>query len=124
MKVSELEGAVLDLFVGMADERHVKIFPQLGCVEYHITGKKSIGKIKNIYSPSTDWSQGGPIIERERIKLEPVESFSQADSEEYPDGAWYAEISNKYTGGEGETSLIAAMRCYVASKYGDEVPDQ
>ena len=24
----------------------------------------------------------------------------------------------------GETPLIAAMRCYVASKFGDEVPDE
>ena len=63
------------------------------------------------YSPSTDWSQGGPIIEREKIRLDPRES------------SWYAQI---WDGEETEvrycpTPLIAAMRCYVASKLGDTV---
>jgi hypothetical protein len=60
------------------------------------------------YLPSTDWAQGGPIIERERIELE-------------HDGfIWWARIKadEDYS---GPTPLIAAMRCYVASKLGDEV---
>lgn len=61
---------------------------------------------------STDWQFGGPIIEREDIALRP-----QARSE-----GWFA---HKVWGEQGEytgpTPLIAAMRCYVASKLGDEV---
>jgi hypothetical protein len=60
------------------------------------------------WKPSTDWVQGGAIIERERVELE-------------HDGyAWWARIKadDDYT---GPTPLIAAMRCYVASKLGDEV---
>ena len=65
--------------------------------------------------PSTDWSQGGPIIEREKIGV-------------WWDGVWHA----KYDGcrpdqvQDAYTPLIAAMRCYVASKLGDEVevPDE
>lgn len=63
-----------------------------------------------------DWSQGGPIIERERIG---VTATSMA-----PGFAWEAhcipdEGVDYY--GYGPTPLIAAMRCYVASKLGDEV---
>ena len=59
---------------------------------------------------STDWSQGGPIIEREKIGV-------------WWDGVWHA----KYDGcrpdqvQDAYTPLIAAMRCYVASKLGDEL---
>ena len=59
---------------------------------------------------STDWAQGGPIIEREKIGV-------------WWDGVWHA----KYDGcrpdqvQDAHTPLIAAMRCYVASKLGDEV---
>jgi hypothetical protein len=60
------------------------------------------------YTPSTDWAQGGPIIEREFIWLEINE------------GQCYAH-KNGLDFYEGETPLIAAMRCYVASKLGDEV---
>lgn len=60
-------------------------------------------------SPSTDWSKGGPIIERERIELK-------------DDGGtdWLASHNNESVE-FGPTPLIAAMRCYVASKLGDEV---
>jgi len=59
-------------------------------------------------SPSTDWSQGGPIIEREKMTLE------------WTGENWMAYIrhDDEYF---GPTPLIAAMRCYVASKLGDEV---
>ena len=62
---------------------------------------------------STDWAQGGPIIEREAIQLTP---------DEYA-GTWAAYMTNagEPYDGTGTTPLIAAMRCYVASKLGDEV---
>jgi len=64
------------------------------------------------YAPSTDWAQGGPIIEREGITLR---NFIQGD-------AWDAELGYERTFLEsGPTPLIAAMRCYVASNLGDEV---
>ena len=62
-------------------------------------------------SPSTDWSQGGPIIEREEIAHWP-------DSE----GGWFASAQEgRGKDYHGPTPLIAAMRCYVASKLGDKV---
>ena len=65
------------------------------------------------WKPSTDWAQGGPIIEREKIA-----TYLNGD-----DG-WTAEDGWKIA--TGETPLVAAMRCYVAMKLGDEVevPDE
>lgn len=69
------------------------------------------------YAPSQDWSQGGVIIEGELI------------SPLYPpatETSWRA--TKKGTGNlqYGPTPLIAAMRCYVASKFGStiEVPEE
>jgi hypothetical protein len=65
-----------------------------------------------ISNPSTNWQQGGEIIERERISV-------WARSRNYA-----AESFNEGQEGlvmEGQTPLIAAMRCYVASKLGDSV---
>jgi hypothetical protein len=76
------------------------------------------------WMPSTSWEQGGPIIERERITSLCI------------DNDWCAVKGIKYavTGREpdtlirvfGPTPLIAAMRCFVASRLGDEVdiPDE
>ena len=72
------------------------------------------------YSPSTNWSQGGPLIAREGIEVGPAFSGT----------TWVAGYPNKPTSKQcwsnGPTPLIAAMRCYVASKLGDEVevPDE
>lgn len=60
---------------------------------------------------SSAWSQGGPIIEREKI----VTAF------EYGSGFWQAYMQGEGGLFHGPTPLIAAMRCYVASKLGDEV---
>ena len=68
---------------------------------------------------STDWNLAGPIIERELIEL----SNWGIDGWE----AKATDYSSRPNGDEvfaecyGETALIAAMRCFVASKRGDEV---
>lgn len=61
------------------------------------------------FTPSTDWRQGGPIIERHIFRLE-----------DYGGDGWQAEGLGgiRYW---GPTPLIAAMRVYVASRLGDEV---
>ena len=63
------------------------------------------------YNPSTDWAQGGPIIEREGIEI--------TRGGAYAEHFWKATRNS--TINYGPTPLIAAMRCYVASKFGDEV---
>lgn len=59
---------------------------------------------------TTNWSQGGPIIERERVQIRPMRG-----------NEWDAFIGLYGPQTSGKTSLIAAMRCYVASKLGDTV---
>lgn len=62
------------------------------------------------YTPSTNWSQGGPIIDREKIT-----------THAHQDGDWCATVRGYDSEQSGHTPLIAAMRCYVASKLGNEV---
>ena len=66
------------------------------------------------FNPSTDWAQGGPIIERERIGFKYTGMALEFV-------AWVnGELSTAHDQ-YGPTPLVAAMRCYVASKLGDEV---
>ena len=66
-----------------------------------------------------DWAHGGPIIDREKIKL------LHESSEVYAGSNWWATTDKDYSDPAhrefGPDPLIAAMRCYVASKLGDEV---
>lgn len=100
MKTSELTGAALDWAVAKCE----------GITE----GKDKAWYYdrRDAYTYSTDWAHAGPIIEREEICLW---------SEGYD---WQAKIQIGF--GEwletwGPTPMTAAMRCYVASKLGDEV---
>lgn len=67
------------------------------------------------FRPSSNWSQGGPIIEREGISI----IFHEQ-------GHWTASNLHGTVCVGGPTPLIAAMRCYVTSKLGDtvEVPEE
>jgi hypothetical protein len=60
---------------------------------------------------STDWRLGGSLIERECIDLEWTG---------IPNANFFCTIQGEYEA-HGTTPLIAAMRCYVASRLGDEV---
>jgi hypothetical protein len=112
MKTSELTGAALDWAVAKCEGEDY-------CDH---DGMNGIGIAFEATRYSTDWSQGGPIIEREMIKLE------------YRDAAWSAlmvyendDTEDVFASEEfGPTPLIAAMRCYVASKLGDnvEIPEE
>ena len=68
------------------------------------------------WQPSTDWAQGGPIIERTGIATSPHDTLGWAAFQSHTaiDGVIYKDYF-------GPTPLISAMRCYVASKLGDEV---
>jgi hypothetical protein len=96
LKTSEVEGEVLDRLVAQCEKE-----------VYH-------GPAWTKYS--TDWAQAGPIIERERIAF----WFEKYDDVDSALPMWAAV---RFNGQDyyGETPLIAAMRCYVASKLGEEV---
>jgi len=95
MKTNELTGAALDWAVCKAS----------GTVDIDIVWE--LVKRAGI-SYSTDWEYGGRVIEREKIELE-HDGFK-----------WWARIKADEDF-SGTTPLIAAMRCYVASKLGDEI---
>jgi hypothetical protein len=62
------------------------------------------------------WEHGGPIIEREKIALAPDIHHTR----------WSATLRGEAYIYWAQTPLIAAMRCYVASKLGDlvNVPEE
>lgn len=110
MNTSELSGSALDWAVAKCEEKHVVAAERLDGIVLKDTSYEK-------YSPSSDWLLAGPIIERENIGL-------NEDT-----GEWYGDICPDRGGDHivtiGPTPLIAAMRCYVASKLGDtiEIPD-
>jgi hypothetical protein len=71
--------------------------------------------MKPIPGYSTDWFQGGPIIEREKISLIYIAGISVWKAIQYQPNA------DTYPTQLSPMPLIAAMRCYVASKLGDTV---
>lgn len=114
MKVSELTGGELDFWVANAEgKENVELqVAQRSTNKICVVRADGGRQFDYAYSPSSQWSVGGPIIEREKISL----ACSQ-------DGkTWYALIPAK-TDMSGPTALISAMRAYVASKFGDEVED-
>ena len=97
VKTSELTGAALDGVVNQIEE----------CCDD-----------PNTPMFSTSWAQGGPIIEREKIA-------TRYDHDEQEWQATFPDMDG-WVYGWGTTPLIAAMRCYVASKLGDniELPEE
>jgi len=111
-KTSELTGAALDWAVAKCIGHRVA--ENYGSyIRIYLPDLKQSGYTL-AFCPSTDWSQGGPIIERERIGVNPAS---------LPCSDWVADtqIVRERTHQHGPTPLIAAMRCYVASKLGAEV---
>jgi len=68
---------------------------------------------------STDWAHGGPIIDREKID---VIHHNHGQTTKLVTGIlWFPNGEVTAIKISGETPLIAAMRCYVTSKLGNEV---
>ena len=131
IKVSELEGVALDWAVAKA--------------EGLMLGQIAIEGVKNgFYNPTTNWAQGGPIIEREKITIVCAEgeyNYDKAGTPDCYDTYWVAEIGmqqhSTVYGSQGDnwgdcfriytdemtgpTPLIAAMRCYCRAKLGPEI---
>lgn len=85
------------------------------------------------YDPSTNWEFGGPIIEREFLSVDYDKDWvydpANAEPDDEPDNGdrWMAWPLGDQTNTQyGPTPLIAAMRCYVTSRLGEEaeVPDE
>jgi hypothetical protein len=144
MKVSDLEGVRLDYWVARADgyadgtvseaaealdgESDPRIFTT-SAGNLRIARKDTVAA----WAPSTDWAQGGPLLARMVEsgeycvwEYDGVVTVSNRDPECTPNKRlengeldWEGESVL----GEGPTLLIAAMRAFVSSKYGEEVKD-
>lgn len=122
VNVSLLTGAALDWAVATCEGRNIKFDPmgfkngsEAGYwiweekANNHIDTAQLIGRN---YSPSTNWTQGGPLIERENVSLASPSPVSDH---------WTAMTNMSTHKQHGETALIAAMRCFVATKMGNEI---
>lgn len=131
IKVSDATAVQLDWLVAKACNQPATIQPNYryyGTPNQQLTGysiyleppeRDEFGVVD--YTPSTSWAQGGPIIDTEIHALDHMQSdrvcaiINRRDMQ-----------NGGFTYGYGTTPLIAAMRCLVASKLGDEVevPDE
>ena len=130
MKTSELIGTALKIAVGIADKRQIR--KGLGG-SIEVRGRTETGDelpeqwdLWMYWNPETNWSQGGPIVEREIFKLfKNIGGTFTAQVKtrvSYYSPTYDADIGrDEVISRSGPTPLIAAMRCYVASKLGDEV---
>lgn len=121
MKASELIGSALDWAVAKCEGYECQfddgvsgpwLVPQDGYLHDEIP--------LTIYRPSTKWNQGGAIIQRELISVINTHGSMWAATT-YPVHQVYQDHTEAHFQGIGPTPLIAAMRCYVATKLGDEV---
>lgn len=134
IKVAELSDVSLDYWVARAKgfSKHVaseisqKCLRPVGRIPVICNGKEilveSFEKAANRFSPSSNWAEGGPIIEQELIAI-----FFGISGHEL---IWGAEVRAHGEAwidttvwdcdAQGPTALIAAMRAYVSSKFGQE----
>lgn len=126
VKTAELIGPALDWAVAKCAGREIDGFGRYGVVVWELDALTGDKEACCLFTPSTHWTQGGPIIEHEKLC---VGYQHQLDPAYVPllDPAtvcWARTTAGGYLK-YGPTPLIAAMRCY-ASKLGDEVdvPDE
>jgi hypothetical protein len=118
VKASEAKGRVLDYLVAQA--MGMKIYrSKSGRWMRANYGEFNHRHGTPWFEPTRSWGYAGPIIERERIGFKYTGTAMEFV-------AWVnGELSTMHDQ-YGPTPLVAAMRCYVASKLGDEVevPDE
>lgn len=131
-KISELEGALLDAAVAKAQGLIVRVNDAGDTAIVMDPGRPEPYR-HNSYTPSSLWAVGGPIIEREHIAVYSLaDAFGSLWAAGYNIDAENGEFYSADSGfgaasivmkhhSHGNTPLIAAMRAYVASKFGEEI---
>lgn len=102
VKTSELIGAALDWVITHEKFPSSRDFMDPYTIEY-----------------STDWASGGPIIAKNKISIAYYPDGGHKDG-----GEWIASVGGDDTPFQeesGPTALVAAMRCYVASRFGSHL---
>ena len=116
MKTSELTDIALDWAVAKCKYPELVWGSSIGI--HHASHQIVIPHLPEpqcYWNPSTNWAQGGPIIERESINTRYDPDCNKAQAWEASDDIDFFEAMY------GPTPLIAAMRCYVASVLGDDI---
>ena len=110
IRTADLNGAALDWAVAQCEGLDEREYVEID----NLYGAKWRGP-----EYSTDWAQGGPIIEREKIEWQWIPA---------PDKAHQYGARKPSLGGlnrtfcmDGPTVLVAAMRCCVISEFGYEI---
>lgn len=115
IKTQNLTGKALDWTVAKASQ---PVYSDTALVAAVRGGYDGIGHFHEPFNPSTDWAQGGPLKEREGIVSGPSVKGDFFAFKPVKD----ADSAKAF----GPIELVAAMRCLVAVKLGDEVdiPDE
>lgn len=118
IKIANLSGAKLDWAVAKCEGRTIVGF--LGGAVW-VKGRTENGYelagCDFVYAPRADWVLSGPIIEREGIESQLGMRRDEGEFHAW----WFCKGINGNHQNEHSSLLIAAMRCYVSSKLGDEV---
>ena len=116
MKTSELTGAALDWAVAKCEQRAGANISEGYAGSLLVVDDNGFGAPA---AYSTNWAQGGPIIDREEISIVKVGRSIDDAMAPHPE-CWCAHKDGLYSR-YSETPLVSAMRCYVASKLGNAV---
>jgi hypothetical protein len=116
LRVWEFDGAELDLLVAQASGiQEARIVDGVCTIPGPPSAEMPAHSSFVAFRPSRSWAEGGPILEREAISLW---RYPELDS-------WHACMDFDFVRDEGlktkwylqgPTPLVAAMRCFVASK--------
>jgi hypothetical protein len=137
MKVAELQGIELDRWVanaegidvamekvccGMGQQSSYDEPPECCSQPNEVLAINDSMFPCNEWSPSTNWMQGGAIFEREGFG---ICKFHEQTDGPCPEGReWCALWRDDSMRADGPTPLIAGMRLYVMSKFGEEVSEE
>ena len=126
IKTSELGGAALDWAVAKCEGWEPGKYMMSSVIRKDAHGNVIGIMVPNNmeyawFSPSTNWAQGGPIIDQM------IEDGYIIQKGDFNTGVKVMRFKQGHLEYQfGPTPLISAMRCYAASKLGDEVevPDE
>jgi hypothetical protein len=113
-KVSELEGVRLNAAVARCEGYAVRGEGD------KLTWHAADGSLSN-FNPAGSWAHGGPIIEREQIAFRYDKAQGCSEACISPDSDYDTFVRGRASYATGPTTLIACMRAYVSSKFGEEV---
>jgi hypothetical protein len=84
-------------------------------------GKLYLSGTTTLYEPSTNWLQGGPILNRYAFTIR-TRSAEEEASLAHPDPNFHVKVElfddDSYASGFGRDILTAALRCIVALRIG------